>query len=195
MGAVCLPVDGEKACGDAWAMKVSREIARFMLADGLGHGPDAAEASNQAVATFLQTFPRSPSEQMMEIHNALRHTRGAAVAIAEIAFSLFNVRFTGIGNIAGLIYNGTNAVNLLSYNGTAGMGVLKTKEFSYPWTVDSLLVMHSDGLATHWSLADYPGLALKHPALIAGVLFRDHQRLHDDSCVLVAKSVAQRKNA
>ena len=42
VGSVCLPVGGESACGDAWAMKANRKTARFMLADGLGHGPDAA---------------------------------------------------------------------------------------------------------------------------------------------------------
>jgi anti-sigma regulatory factor (Ser/Thr protein kinase)/serine/threonine protein phosphatase PrpC len=195
VGAVCLPVDGEIACGDAWAMQANRENARFMLADGLGHGPDAAEAANQAVATFMQIATHRSDELALQIHNALRHTRGAAVAIAEIAFGLLNVRFTGIGNISGLIYTGTNSFNLVSYNGTAGMGVPKIKEFTYPWTNDSLLIMHSDGLSTHWSLADYPGLAQKHPTLIAGVLFRNHQRSRDDSCVLVAKSVERRNCA
>ena len=38
VGAVCLPVMGEKACGDAWAMKIKRDTALFLLADGLGHG-------------------------------------------------------------------------------------------------------------------------------------------------------------
>jgi anti-sigma regulatory factor (Ser/Thr protein kinase) len=195
VGAVCLPVDGEKACGDAWAMKVSQKSALFMLADGLGHGPDAAEASNQAVATFRQLSKNSPEELILQFHNALRRTRGAAVAVAEITFDLSNVRFTAIGNITGLIYSGKNSFNLVSYNGTAGMGMPKIKEFTYPWTNDSLLIMHSDGLSTHWSLADYPGLAQKHPVLIAGVLFRDHQRSYDDSCILVAKSVDRRNRA
>lgn len=51
-------------------------------------------------------------------------------------------------------------------------------------------MLHSDGVATHWALQDYPGLAQKHPALIAGVLFRDFQRPRDDSTVLVAKDSA-----
>ena len=54
------------------------------------------------------------------------------------------------------------------------------------------MVLHSDGVATHWLLDDYPGLAQKHPALIAGVLFRDHQRLRDDSAVVVAKADVRR---
>lgn len=188
VGAVCLPITGEEACGDAWAMKAGPDSTLFMLADGLGHGPDAAEAANQAVATFLESAPRRPAELLMLIHNALRHTRGAAIAIAEIYTDQLSVHFAGIGNITAQVHSDEKVRNLFSHNGTAGIaGTPKIMEFIYPWTNTSLLIMHSDGLATHWSFDDYPGLANKHPALIAGVLFRDHQRLHDDSCVLVAK--------
>ena len=36
--------------------------------------------------------------------------------------------------------------------------VRKIQEFVYPWPPGALLVMHSDGLATHWKLEPYPGL-------------------------------------
>jgi hypothetical protein len=48
--------------------------------------------------------------------------------------------------------------------------------------------MHSDGLNTRWDLALYPGIWSKHPALIAGLLYRDFSRERDDVTVLVAKS-------
>jgi hypothetical protein len=126
------------------------------------------------------------------IHAGLRGTRGAAVAVAEVALKTRGVRYAGVGNISGLILSGGTAHNLVSHNGTAGVEARKIQEFSYPWPEDGLLVLHSDGLATHWSLADYPGLAQKDPALIAGVLFRDHQRLRDDSTVVVAKVAGHR---
>ena len=46
--------------------------------------------------------------------------------------------------------------------------------------------MHSDGLATQWQLDRYPGLAARHPSVIAGVLYRDFRRERDDVTVLVA---------
>jgi anti-sigma regulatory factor (Ser/Thr protein kinase) len=192
VGSVCLPLEGEQACGDAWAMKSGRDSTLFMLADGLGHGAAAAEASNQAVATFLQLAPRSPAELVYQIHSTLRYTRGAVLAVVEIAFGQFIVRYAGIGNISGRIYSQIDYINLTSNNGTAGVGVPNIKEFTYPWTKDGLLLMHSDGVAIHWSLEDYPGLSQKHPALIAGILFRDHQRLRDDSSILVVKSVERK---
>ena len=187
VGAVCLPVRGEQACGDAWAMKVGGDATLFMLADGLGHGPDAAAASNLAAAIFAKQALRSPAELVRLIHAGLRGTRGAAVAVAEVALGARVVRYAGVGNISGRILCAGSARSLVSNNGTAGVEARKIQEFSYPWPEGGLLVLHSDGVATHWSLEDWPGLGQKNPALIAGVLFRDQQRLRDDSTVVVAK--------
>jgi hypothetical protein len=46
--------------------------------------------------------------------------------------------------------------------------------------------MHSDGLSTRWNIEQYPGLASRHPALLAGVLFRDFGRKRDDATILVS---------
>jgi hypothetical protein len=50
-----------------------------------------------------------------------------------------------------------------------------------------MLVMHSDGLASHWALEHYRGLRLRHPAIVAAVLYRDHRRHRDDVTVVVSR--------
>ena len=42
VGAVSLPAPGETVCGDAYAIRVSGQAARVLVADGLGHGPGGA---------------------------------------------------------------------------------------------------------------------------------------------------------
>lgn len=195
VGAVCLPVHGEEACGDAWSMHLNPDICLFLLADGLGHGPDAAIAANFAVSLFDRPAASSPEEWVRVIHAGLVKTRGAAVAVAELNLVHGCVRYAGLGNISGLILEADTTLNLISHNGTAGVVANKIQQLDYPWPKNhGVLLLHSDGLATHWSLQDYPGLAYKHPALIAGVLYRDHRRHHDDSTVIVAK-VAEPQSA
>ena len=75
---------------------------------------------------------------------------------------------------------------MVSLPGTAGHQAGGSRS-SYPWADGALLVLHSDGLATHWDLAAYPGLAHHHPALVAGVLLRDFSRGRDDATVLVVR--------
>jgi anti-sigma regulatory factor (Ser/Thr protein kinase) len=186
VGAVCLPVHGEQACGDAWAMRAGRNGAVFMLADGLGHGPDAAAAAHLAVSIFEKNALRSPHELLTLIHSGLRGTRGAAVVVAEISLATRVVRFAGVGNISALMHSGERSIPLISYNGTAGVEARKIRETSTAWPEDASLILHSDGIVTQGaSLKEYPGLAHKEATLIAGVLFRDHQRVRDDSTVLI----------
>ena len=71
--------------------------------------------------------------------------------------------------------------------GTAGVGRPRLQEFHYPFPAGAMLVMHSDGIAAHWELTDYPGLRLRHPSLVAGVLFRDGVRRRDDASAVVVK--------
>ena len=61
--------------------------------------------------------------------------------------------------------------------------------FSNP--AHGLLVLHTDGLTSHWTLDQYPGVMARHPSLVAGVLYRDFKRGHDDVAVVVASGVAR----
>jgi len=76
----------------------------------------------------------------------------------------------------------------ISLNGTAGHGTLRIREFSYPWPPQALIIVATDGLTTRWTLEAYPGLAARDPALIAGILYRDHKRGRDDVTVVVARA-------
>ncbi len=97
------------------------------------------------------------------------------------------VRFAGVGNIAGVVVSATGDTHLVSHNGTLGQEVRTVQEFTYPWSPESLLVVHSDGLENRWSLDVYPGITRRHPALAAGILYRDFARGRDDVTVVVAR--------
>jgi serine/threonine protein phosphatase PrpC len=56
---------------------------------------------------------------------------------------------------------------------------------TYEWPAHGMLIMHSDGLTGHWTLDTYPGLLVRHPAVVAGVLARDALRGRDDATVVV----------
>ena len=186
IGAVCLPQPGEVACGDAWAVEWRDGHCVILVADGLGHGADAAAAAMAAV-NALRTHPQlAPAELIEFAHGALRSTRGAALAVADLDLAR-EVRYAGVGNISSVALAPGGARHMVSHSGIVGHEARKIQEFVYPWSQDTVLVMHSDGLATHWNLDQYPGLVSRHPSLIAGVLYRDFTRGRDDVAVVVAK--------
>ncbi|HET7217784.1 MAG TPA: ATP-binding protein [Vicinamibacterales bacterium] len=187
IGAVNVAKPGEEACGDAWSARIGPHYATLMVADGLGHGLLAAEASAAAIGTFERDPLRSPSLTLDDVHLALRSTRGAAVAIAAIEFGRDIVAYAGLGNIAASLVVDQSRRSLVSHNGTAGHVARKLQEFSYPMPPAASLVIHSDGLGSHWNPADYSGLWSRDPAVAAGVLYRDFTRRRDDVTVVVGR--------
>ena len=186
VGAICLPLRGETVSGDALEVRLGPELSRVLVADGLGHGSRAHEASSEAGQSFRANPNLSSAQAIEAIHLALRSTRGAAVAVAEIDFSASAVHYAGIGNITGVVFSASGEQRrMVSHNGTAGVHFKRAQAFDYPWGEGSVLVMHSDGLTSHWGLDKYPGLLKRHPAIIAGVLYRDFNRGRDDSSIIV----------
>jgi anti-sigma regulatory factor (Ser/Thr protein kinase) len=191
-GGLARALPGEVSCGDGWIVQEQQVGARLLVADGLGHGDHAAAAAQASIRTALASPGATPPGLLEKVHAALRATRGAAVAVAEIDPGARVVRFAGIGNISAMVIPPDGPWHrMVSHSGTVGHEMRRIVEFSYPWKAGSLLLMHSDGLGSSWGLDSYPGLALRHPSVVAGVLVRDFMRGRDDvSVVAVGEEAA-----
>jgi anti-sigma regulatory factor (Ser/Thr protein kinase) len=183
-GAVAVPLRGETACGDGFAIGLHESGWTLLVADGLGHGPFAAQASEEAIRLFRKCERDKPAEIIGALHAGLRHTRGAAVSVARYDQRGI-VTFAGIGNVAGTIVSGGEVRRMVSLAGTAGHVARRIQEFEYNFPSDGFLIMCTDGIASSWSLDPYPGLITAHPTLIAAVLYRDFARGRDDATVVV----------
>jgi serine phosphatase RsbU (regulator of sigma subunit) len=187
-GAINIPYPGEEVCGDAWHCDVTASRTRFIVADGLGHGVFAAEASRSTIRCIGESTRAQPAEAIEDAHLRLRATRGAAVAVADVDLASRRVTFAGVGNVAGAIVSSAGTKRqMVSINGTLGHQMTRARQYEYPFEADSLLILHSDGLSANWSWDKYPGLFQRHPSVIAGVLFRDFRRIRDDATVVVAR--------
>jgi anti-sigma regulatory factor (Ser/Thr protein kinase) len=184
------PIAGETASGDNLAWEINGDRCIVLMADGLGHGMQAAEAADEAVRVFRAHSSESPASLISRLHDALKKTRGAAAAIAEVRTLAGTLTYAGVGNISGSILSHTLSRSLVSHNGTLGHVMARVQEFKVEWPKDGILVMHSDGLQSRWDLSRYPGILARQPAIIAGVLLRDFRRERDDASVLVLKGAA-----
>ena len=188
VGSVSVAKLDEQVCGDGLCVLRSGTTAAAMVVDGLGHGVAANNAAEEARRLFSAAFPASPAKAAQKLHAGLRATRGAAIGILTVDFAASRAVYCGIGNIAGLAAAGGNVRRFVSMNGIAGHTAGRIQEFIYPCDGAGLvIVLHSDGLSTNWSLDRYRGLAACHPSLIAAVLYRDAGRRRDDATVLVMK--------
>lgn len=185
LGTVSTPKPGERECGDAWALHEEGAHRWLMVADGLGHGPDAREAAVDAVSIFCKHATQGLTRLLQRMHDSLRKTRGAAVAVAEIDLLARRLHYAGIGNIQGAVFAGPAVQRLVSHPGTVGHVMGRVHEFHYDFPAGATLVMNSDGIGTRWDLDAYAGAFHKHPAIAAALIYRDHRRGRDDATVVV----------
>ena len=187
VGAICVPVTGEKRCGDGWAVREEMDGIDLLVCDGLGHGPVAAEATDLALATFVEKPDRKAGALLEYLHGALRSTRGAAVLAGRLDIVANSLTCAGIGNIAGFVMSQPKPKGLVSMNGIVGHQIHKVKDFAYDYGPNDVLILHSDGITTHWKLDEFPGLLTRPASLIAGVLYKHFKRGKDDATVVVVR--------
>jgi anti-sigma regulatory factor (Ser/Thr protein kinase) len=187
--AISEPIHGEEECGDGWGLRTFADSLVLMVVDGLGHGVHASEAAREAEQVLARAQSDSLLGILQDVHDALKKTRGAAVAVARIQEAKGLITFSGVGNISASIVSPGVSRSMASHNGTVGHHMPRVQEFTYPWNADSIVVMHSDGLGSRWDLERYPGIWGKHPSLISAMLHRDFSRGRDDVTVLVAKTL------
>ncbi|MGW0334663.1 SpoIIE family protein phosphatase [Streptomyces sp. NPDC003011] len=190
VGGINVSLARDEHSGDAWSWVRSGACLTLMLADGLGHGAKAAAASTAAVEELRRAAHTPPDEILRRLDAALRPTRGAAVAVAQLDEDSGRLRFAGIGNVGGRLRTADGWHSLVSHPGIVGAHPLATRRVQHlPWRRDSLLILHSDGLPGRWRPPDDARLLARDPAVVAAAILRDAGRdghlVRDDTSVAV----------
>jgi len=191
LGAVSIPAPHEDVCGDSWRFVDRGEGFAILMADGLGHGPLASAAAELAAAAFEKRPFGAAADYYTDAHQAMAGSRGAAVARAVVD-PAWQVEFSGFGNIAASLIGVDGSRGLPSQNGTVGVQVRRQIAVQQrPFPDRGVLLMHSDGINSRWSLDPYPGLLVRHPAVIAAIIARDFLRGRDDATIVVVSRNTQ----
>ncbi|MFI7497926.1 SpoIIE family protein phosphatase [Streptomyces sp. NPDC049687] len=189
-GGINVPFAGAEYSGDLWTCVHAAGRLTLMLADGLGHGPEAAHASTAAAEELRRSAHLYPADLLRRLDGALRGTRGAAVAVAQLDARAARLRFAGIGNVGARLYEGGGWRSLLSRPGIVGVHrPTRVPQTEVPWAADRLLLLYTDGLPSRWVPPSGPGLLTADPAVTAAVTVRDAgssaRPVRDDTAVAV----------
>jgi anti-sigma regulatory factor (Ser/Thr protein kinase) len=179
------PIGGETECGDVFAAVESDGTLTGVLCDGLGHGPLAAIAANEAVRAVLDRPADEPAAAVARAHGRMSHTRGGALAVVQVTGRL--VRFCGLGNVAAVILADGSRKSMLSVPGIAGHQARAIRQFEYEAPPGAAIILHSDGLSSRWSPEALPGLNARDPLVAAAALLAEAGTRRDDASVLVLK--------
>ena len=191
IGAVCLAQEGMTVSGDSWGSRAESTTMEVVVIDGLGHGPDAAEAAVTGVRAFIDAATVDIDEQLTTVHQAMIATRGGVAAIARASTATNRLEYVSVGNISGRVVTNGTSRGLVSNNGTMGIELRRPRasKMVYDWNPGSSLIVFTDGLRDRFEHPDYPGLLEHDPTLVAAVLYRDNYRGRDDATAVVIKDL------
>lgn len=93
------PHPAERHSGDHAVVVRDSERVVLILADGLGHGPDAREAAEIACRCCVRHADLAPADALQACDAALRATRGSAVGVAALDLRTDEVTVAIAGNV------------------------------------------------------------------------------------------------
>lgn len=177
------PLYPEVESGDIHVVAPFVDGALLAVADGLGHGPEAAAAARIAAATLMSHAGEDPGQLISKCHRALRGTRGAAVLILSLSYQEARVAWAGIGNVEGWHLRTTGREALISRAGVVGYQLSSPRLRSSPLAPGDMFVLATDGISARFG----EDITTVPPDRLASTLFERHARATDDALVLVAR--------
>ena len=142
------PKEGVNCCGDSYYVNENDEFLICGLADGLGSGRFAKEASEKAIK-ILAANEAEPVQTIMAKANASQQTlRGIVMSLLKIDLSHRKVLFSGIGNINMIINNENEDLyaHLVPPKGYLSGAQTNYKVFELDLPKSGWFALYSDGM-------------------------------------------------
>lgn len=186
-GAAERPFDPLGESGDRYLVQPYADGALVAVADGLGHGPDAATAAKTAMA-ILETDATQPVTTLLQrCHEHLRATRGAAMSLASFNAQDGTLTWLGVGNVDGVVLRApptAGSLRLVLLAGVVGHQLPALRESVVRVAPGDTLVLVTDGIRDDFEETLTSGGEVSREAdrILAG-----HAKGTDDALVLVVR--------
>ena len=163
--------------------------ALVALIDGLGHGPEAADAAI-AAASLLEAYASDPVLTLIQrCHAGLRKTRGAVMSIASFNSRDSSMSWTGVGNVDGILVRLSARPEqrdeaIAVRGGVVGYQLPPLQAKTLPVSPGDTLIMATDGIRSGFAAR----LAIEHdPQEIAESILARFGKGSDDAHVVVTR--------
>ena len=187
-GSALRPMRWGQPNGDVIIIKRWLGSALAGIIDGLGHGPFANRAA-MAARQYVETHYESPLDDLfLGVGRACRATRGVVMALARFDWIQKRVSFASVGNVEARVLKNPEAYRFAVRRGILGVNAITPAVTVHQWDPDNLMVLHSDGVRTHWGWKDFTRLSAQPAPLMAQEMLRVLARENDDASLIVIRS-------
>jgi negative regulator of sigma-B (phosphoserine phosphatase) len=179
--------EGETRSGDVAVFAPTAAGALAGVIDGLGHGPEAADAA-ELCADVVRANAEAAAQELMQLcHEALLSTRGAVMTVAWFDLERSQLSWAGVGNVdARLVRSGPELREevALVFGGVLGYRMPRIRPATMTLARGDLLVMITDGIEAAISPALAGGGSSQ---ALAGRILDRHGKGSDDALAMVVR--------
>jgi phosphoserine phosphatase RsbX len=196
-GVASTPLKGNPESGDTYMVRHFPGGALAAVIDGLGHGPEAAEAARRAMATLEQRPADSVVFLLQHCHQQLQGApRSVVMTLASFNFDDHTLVCAGVGNVDGvLVHADSQAVpryeGVVPHRGLVGERLPALRASSHPLMPGDTLALATDGIRFGFDAELRPDRA---PQAIADLILRQYSLGTDDALVLVIRYLGAPSN-
>jgi serine/threonine protein phosphatase PrpC len=194
-GVATLPLPGETESGDLHVVQPAGTGVLVGVADGLGHGADAAAAARAAVTTLKEHAHEAVLPLLQRCHRALIGTRGVVLSLAWFQGGDGSMTWLGVGNVeCVLLYTGRPTrparpahparTSLVTRAGIVGAELPQLRADVISIAPGDTLIVATDGIKH--GFADGVGTETP-PQQLADQILARFGKGSDDALVLVAR--------
>ncbi len=180
---------GQTESGDLHLVAPFEGGALVAVIDGLGHGPEAAEAARAACTLLAQDPTWSPARLLQRCHEDLRRTRGVVMSLASFTDAPSAMAWIGVGDVEAILLRADHTAKpareaIVLRSGVVGYQLPPLRETRHAIAAGDVLIIATDGIRR-----DFADRADRDddPQAIADAVLAGHAKGTDDALVLVAR--------
>jgi negative regulator of sigma-B (phosphoserine phosphatase) len=186
-GVAKFVLPGESESGDQHLVCCHQNGVLIAAVDGIGHGAEAANAANAAIAVLRTGVGEPIISLVTACHEKLRATRGVVLSLASIDIKHGLMTWLGVGNVQGVLVRADKKATpetLLLRGGVVGDHLPQLQAAVLPVTQGDLLVFATDGVRTDFvrTLS-----AMENPQRAAERMMKAFGSQSDDALVLALR--------
>lgn len=184
------PLPGQAVSGDSYVVASFETGTLLAVMDGLGHGEEAAHASQLAAGSLQHSQPaHGLGAVIRECHEALRGSRGVVMTIAFYQPGPGTLQWASVGNVEGVLWRQPGQHNgrrlcIALRGGVVGYQLPTPHVSTLEVGVGDICCLATDGIASAF-VEKVP--AFLEPRRLADYILDRYGRDSDDALVLAAR--------
>ncbi len=193
IGIASKALKGQTVSGDTPAIIEFTDGLLVAAIDGLGHGSEAAEASQQAAESLGSCAGQVVTSVIKQCHEQLRNTRGVVMSVASFNAADNTMTWLAVGNVEAYLLRADAGKRdkpfILMRGGVVGHSLPPLREEKLAVNPGDTLIMATDGIRSGFTQGLDPQAP---PQETADTIMANFARDTDDALVIIVRWVGKR---